>query len=150
MATSKAWFKVNRRRGWIDVAGMKATPPEGSSAKGAENKRRAARVKTSVRAQITYPADSTPKRAIPIQIVDLAARGVGFTIDRELPLGDQFILHLPRKNQPAIAMLCNVCNRRKVSGRSFHIGAEFQCVWDGKQAAVSQAALDQVRKAMFE
>ncbi len=128
---------------------MKSSQSEAAGA-ATENKRRATRVKTSVRAQITYPADTTPRRAIPIQIVDLAARGVGFTIDRELPVGDQFVLHLPRKNQPAIAMLCTVSNRRKVTSRNFHIGAEFQCVWDGKESAVSEGALEQIRKAMFE
>ncbi len=115
------------------------------------NMRRAARV--TIRARISIAACNDTQREAPtiVSVRDLSVRGIGFLHDKLLPVGQQLIVYLNRKNEEPLAVLCGVVHCRTLEENLHSIGAEFICPVPPTQTPTPNAdsEADDIRKSMF-
>lgn len=108
-------------------------------------KRRAARVKLSMRVTVTL-VDVDGGQKIGASLCDFSARGLAILLPQQLKSGSQFITHLPRKTGGMVNMLCTVAHSREVSRDLWRTGAEFTCTLPSAPTQTTAAESDEAKR----
>jgi hypothetical protein len=104
---------------------LQATPAE---RKSSEN-RRAKRTPCQIKLVIFPIINGDTAAAMDIELIDIAARGIGFRFPIDLTCGEQFILNLPVPGGTFVPVLCHTAYTRvDPATHQFRAGAEFVCV----------------------
>lgn len=100
-----------------------------SIAKGRDFKkdgRRAPRIDRTGKARIQIDGAGP---ILTVSVRNYSPRGIGLIHTSKLTVGQQFVLILPRNDQPAMRILCTIAHVQPLSGGEvFAIGAEFTLV----------------------
>ncbi|MGE5612097.1 MAG: PilZ domain-containing protein [Bacillota bacterium] len=87
--------------------------------------RKSPRIPFSVRTFITLVMKTGLGPPTPVRLRDISATGVGFLHAQGMAVGQQFVMAVPRKRQPAICIRCSVMCCRQMAPNTFLTGARF-------------------------
>lgn len=109
--------------------------PGGAAAPGRQDeRRRSPRVKKSADLCILPCLGGVVRQSTRVQLIDLSARGMGFSHEKPMEKGAQFLLQTRKPDGTPMTLLYEIVRCEKNSTRGFSMGAELVCVLnDGQQ-----------------
>ena len=106
-------------------------------------RRRAPRIKKESEVFILPCLGGVVRQSIKVHLVDVSARGIGFTYEKPMDKGDQFIFQTRKSDGSPLTLLYETARCEKGPVRGYCIGAELVCVLnDGKKPTPRQHAPD--------
>lgn len=86
-----------------------------------------------------------------VRLVNLSSRGICILHNRPMRPASQFLLHLPRKHDKPVEILCTVLHCAPAQGRFFRIGAEFTCPVAPSLPAFNEAQqIERIRNSILD
>ncbi|MBV8780923.1 MAG: PilZ domain-containing protein [Phycisphaerae bacterium] len=116
------------------------------------DQRRSPRLDVRSRVMVSFIRDGQRQPQQLIRLRDLSPRGVALLHIEPIARGQQFILTLPRQDQPSVTILCSAVYCRPLSGRLHLIGAEFICTMNDAVPATDapdSGEAERIRQSMF-
>jgi hypothetical protein len=97
------------------------------------------------------PSANSPRRGrtITAKLDDISPRGIGIVLSAPMPVGQQFLLHLPLRDREMADVLCTVQHSKVNPGGGYRIGAEFTCRVDGEAPKETAEQVDRVRQSIL-
>jgi hypothetical protein len=117
-ATDGLKSRPGRNAVWVRTAGRPELEPDGKARR--DDRRDVAGTAT----MYLYRDDGNHGPVEHVQARDYSERGVGILRDKPLEIGEEFVVRMPRADEPPITRLCRVANVALAGGRH-RIGAEF-------------------------
>ena len=120
---------------------------EGGEERRQHERRRAPRIKKETDVFILPCLGGVVRQSVKVRMVDVSARGIGFTHDKPMQKGAQFIFQTRKADGTPMTLLYETarCDRNQKGG--FSIGAELVCVLnDGKKVTSRQHAPGEAEK----
>ena len=108
--------------------------PAAAAAAPHDERRRSPRVKKGGEVCILPCLGGVVRQSTKVQLVDVSARGLGFTHEKPMEKGAQFIFQTRKPDGTPMTLLYEVVRCDRSATRGFHMGAELVCVLnDGQQ-----------------
>ena len=120
---------------------------DGGEEQRQHERRRTPRIKKETDVFILPCLGGVVRQSVKVHLMDVSARGIGFTHDKQIAKGSQFIFQTRRPDGTPMTLLYETvrCDSRSEGG--FSIGAELVCVLnDGKKASPRQHAPGEAEK----
>jgi PilZ domain len=104
-----------------------------------QDDRRTPRFKLNTQVVMTSWAD--PKRTFGVRVDDLSIGGLGILHNQRVSLDEQIVVHLPRRDNESLPVLCSVIYWEPIAENLFSIGAKFERVLDDAELSARAAEM---------
>jgi hypothetical protein len=136
-------FSVDQLADLLEILGPAAKSHRAKEA------RRARRIRHKAQIAIVPCGKDGLGDPVTVNTEDLSLRGMRMLHDREMTVGDEFLVLLPRKKAEPLQVLCIVAHCTSIGEGLFSIGAAFVCVPEGDPIATRDADLERIRKSIL-